>query len=42
MVFLRVNTGLRGRKAALMALTLVGCAAVTWVAHLGLRQVLAQ
>jgi ABC-type transport system involved in cytochrome c biogenesis permease subunit len=42
MVFLRVSAGWRGRKAAIMALTALGCAAVTWVAHSGLRTILAQ
>jgi ABC-type transport system involved in cytochrome c biogenesis permease subunit len=40
MIFLRVSAGWRGRKAAFMALTAVGCAAITWVAHTGLRTVL--
>ena len=37
MVFLRVSAGWRGRKAAYMALTVVGCSAWTWAAHVGLR-----
>jgi len=40
MTFLRASAGWRGRKAAMMALTVVGCAALTWVAHAGLRPVL--
>lgn len=42
MVFLRVSAGWRGRKAAIMALTAIGCSAVTWVAHTGLRSILAR
>ncbi len=41
MIVLRASAGWRGRKAALMALTVLGCAALTWVAHIGLRPVLA-
>ena len=37
MVFLRVTAGWRGRKAALMVIAAVGCSAITWVAHTGLR-----
>ncbi len=37
MVFLRVSAGWRGRKAAFMALAVVGCSALTWAAHVGLR-----
>lgn len=37
MVFLRVTAGWRGRKAAIMAITVLGCSAITWVAHNGLR-----
>jgi ABC-type uncharacterized transport system permease subunit len=37
MVFLRVSAGWRGRKAAYMAITVVGCSALTWAAHVGLR-----
>jgi ABC-type transport system involved in cytochrome c biogenesis permease subunit len=36
MVFLRSSAGWRGRKAALMALTVLGCSALTWFAHAGL------
>jgi ABC-type uncharacterized transport system permease subunit len=37
MVFLRTSAGWRGRKAALLALTVIGCSALTWAAHIGLR-----
>jgi ABC-type uncharacterized transport system permease subunit len=37
MVFLRVEAGWRGRKAAYMAIVVVGASAVTWAAHTGLR-----
>jgi ABC-type uncharacterized transport system permease subunit len=37
MVFLRANAGWRGRKAAFMALSLVGFSALTWAAHVGLK-----
>jgi len=33
MVFLRVTAGWRGRKAAVMAMVVVVCSAVTWAAH---------
>ena len=33
MVFLRVTAGWRGRKAAVMAVVVVTCSAVTWAAH---------
>lgn len=36
MVFLRASAGWRGRKAAIMALTVLGCSALTWIAHAGL------
>jgi len=36
MVFLRASAGWRGRKAAFMALTVLGCSALTWIAHAGL------
>lgn len=42
MVFLRVSAGWRGRKAAFMALTALGCSTMTWVAHTGLRTFLAR
>jgi ABC-type uncharacterized transport system permease subunit len=37
MVFLRASAGWRGRKAAFMAIAALGCSAITWVAHSGLR-----
>jgi ABC-type uncharacterized transport system permease subunit len=40
MVFLRTSAGWRGRKAALLAIVIVGCSAITWAAHVGLRPVL--
>jgi ABC-type uncharacterized transport system permease subunit len=40
MVFLRASAGLRGRKAALMAITVLGCSALTWAAHIGLRSLI--
>lgn len=39
-VFLRNTAGWRGRKAAVLSLALMGCAAVTWAAHVGLRTML--
>jgi ABC-type transport system involved in cytochrome c biogenesis permease subunit len=40
MIFMRASAGWRGRKAALMALVVLGCGALTWVAHAGLRPTL--
>ena len=40
MVFLRFSIGWRGRRAAWMALTVLGCATLTWAAHVGLRPLL--
>lgn len=40
MVFLRASAGWRGRKAAWMALVVLGCSALTWAAHVGLRPTL--
>jgi ABC-type transport system involved in cytochrome c biogenesis permease subunit len=40
MVFLRATAGWRGRKAALMAVAVVCCSALTWAAHVGLRAAL--
>jgi ABC-type uncharacterized transport system permease subunit len=40
MVWLRNIAGWRGRKAAYMALVVVGCSALTWAAHVGLRGLL--
>ncbi|HET8549385.1 MAG TPA: cytochrome c biogenesis protein CcsA [Bryobacteraceae bacterium] len=37
MVFLRWSAGWRGRKAAILALTVLFCSAATWAAHVGLR-----
>ena len=42
MLFLRVSAGWRGRKAAVLALVVVGFAAATWAAHVGLRPLLAK
>jgi ABC-type uncharacterized transport system permease subunit len=41
MLVMRASAGWRGRKAAYMALIVLGCAGLTWVAHIGLRPVLA-
>jgi ABC-type uncharacterized transport system permease subunit len=40
MIVLRVSAGWRGRKAAMMSLVVLGCSALTWVAHIGLRPLL--
>jgi len=40
MLFARVTAGWRGRKAAIMAVAALGCSAITWVAHSGLRAIL--
>jgi ABC-type transport system involved in cytochrome c biogenesis permease subunit len=40
MIFFRTSAGWRGRRAALMALTVLGCSALTWFAHVGLRPTL--
>jgi ABC-type uncharacterized transport system permease subunit len=37
MIFLRTTAGWRGRKAAVMALCVLGFSALTWAAHVGLR-----
>jgi ABC-type transport system involved in cytochrome c biogenesis permease subunit len=37
MVFLRVSAGWRGRKAAVLAITALGCSALTWAAHAQLQ-----
>jgi ABC-type transport system involved in cytochrome c biogenesis permease subunit len=39
---LRTSAGWRGRKAAVMALAVLGSSALTWVAHAGLGATLAQ
>lgn len=41
-VFFRVTAGWRGRKAAVMVIVLVGCSAITWAAHTGLRNLLSR
>jgi ABC-type uncharacterized transport system permease subunit len=40
MVFLRVSAGWRGRRAAFMAIGVLGFSALTWAAHAGLRSML--
>lgn len=40
MVFLRTTAGWRGRKAAIMVLSVLGCSALTWAAHTSLRTLL--
>jgi ABC-type uncharacterized transport system permease subunit len=40
MMFLRSSAGWRGRKAAVMALVVLGSSALTWAAHAGLRSIL--
>ena len=42
MVFLRIWAGWRGRRAALLSLTVMLFAALTWAAHVGLRPLLAR
>jgi ABC-type uncharacterized transport system permease subunit len=37
MVFLRTSAGWRGRRAAWMSLTVLGCSALTWMTHFGMR-----
>ena len=37
MVFLRTSAGWRGRKAAVMALMILGCSAITWAAKVFLK-----
>jgi ABC-type transport system involved in cytochrome c biogenesis permease subunit len=39
-VFLRNTAGWRGRKAAVLSIALMGFAALTWAAHIGLRPLL--
>jgi ABC-type uncharacterized transport system permease subunit len=41
-MILRASAGWRGRKAAVMALAVLGCSALTWAAHAGLRATLFQ
>jgi ABC-type uncharacterized transport system permease subunit len=40
MILMRASAGWRGRKAALMSLVVLGCGALTWIAHAGLRPTL--
>ena len=40
MIFMRASAGWRGRKAALLSIAVLGCGALTWVAHAGLRPTL--
>ncbi|MCC7499673.1 MAG: cytochrome c biogenesis protein CcsA [Bryobacterales bacterium] len=40
MIVLRTNAGWRGRKTALLTLAAMGCSALTWAAHVGLRSLL--
>jgi ABC-type uncharacterized transport system permease subunit len=40
LVFLRIAVGWRGRRAAVLTLAVVGLAALTWAAHVGLRPLL--
>ena len=40
MLFLRFSAGWRGRRAAVMSLVVVGFAALTWAAHVGLKPLL--
>ena len=35
--YLRASAGWRGRKVAVMSLVVLGCSAITWAAHAGLR-----
>ncbi len=39
MVFLRATAGWRGRRAAFMSISVLGFAACTWAAHVGLRSI---
>lgn len=39
-IFLRTSAGWRGRKAAVMSLAVICCAALTWAAQVGLRPAL--
>jgi len=39
-IFLRISSGWRGRKAAFLALSVLGFSALTWVTHAGLRPLL--
>jgi ABC-type transport system involved in cytochrome c biogenesis permease subunit len=39
-IYLRVAAGWRGRKAAVLAMILIGFCGLTWAAHVGLRPLL--
>ena len=41
-VFFRVTADGGGAKAAIMVIVLVGCSAITWAAHTGLRNLLSR
>jgi hypothetical protein len=40
MMFLRTTAGWRGRKAAIMTVTVLGFSAITWAAHSQLGAIL--
>ena len=40
MIFLRISAGWRGRRLAWLAMSVLGCAIITWGIHFGLRSVL--
>ncbi|MDQ6664899.1 MAG: cytochrome c biogenesis protein, partial [Acidobacteriota bacterium] len=40
LVFFRVSAGWRGRKAAILAIMALFCSAITWAAHVRLRNLL--
>jgi ABC-type uncharacterized transport system permease subunit len=42
LIFFRVSAGWRGRKAAILSIVALGCAAVTWIAHTSLEKHLLQ
>ena len=42
MIFFRVSAGWRGRKAAILSIVALGCAAITWIAHASLEKRLLQ
>ncbi|MBV9301103.1 MAG: cytochrome c biogenesis protein CcsA [Acidobacteriaceae bacterium] len=39
MIFLRLSAGWRGRRMAWLAVSVLSCSIITWVAHVGLRTV---
>jgi ABC-type uncharacterized transport system permease subunit len=41
MVYLRASAGWRGRRAAFLAIAVIGFSALTWAAHVGLRPIIA-